>query len=291
MPNVQGIASSLPNCEFGVSVLGSKCLAGNGPAVDALYLSPHTSLDDDISLDSVTAAEGRDLSDMLTVARDKYAVSKALDMMARVQCLNSIDQILTNNPENEKFYELEGPLLLDQHMTFNLQTPEPVPPYLNVHYICESGSRLLFLSVHWARSIPAFQLLPLDTQISLLRGCWAELFTLGLSQCSQTLPLSTVLFSLITQLQASISQRKLSASKVKQITEHIRQIQEIAMSMARLQVDEHEYAYLKAIILFSGDQSGIVSRRQVEKFQEKSFQSLRTYTNNISPDDLDRFPR
>lgn len=37
--------------------------------------------------------------------------------------------------------------------------PSPMPEYLNVHYICESASRLLFLSMHWARSIPSFQAL------------------------------------------------------------------------------------------------------------------------------------
>lgn len=293
MPTAHGAPTPIPNCELGISVLGNKCLTGNGPAVDMLYhMSPsQASLEDDVSLDSVMTGEGRDLTDVLTVAREKYVISKALDMMARVQCLSSIDQLLTNNTENEKFYELDGPLLLDQHMVFNLQTPDPVPPYLNVHYICESGSRLLFLSVHWARSIPAFQMLPLDTQITLLKGCWSELFILGLSQCSQTLPLSTVLFSLITQFQTSISQRKLPAAKVKQVTEHIRQIQEYAVSMARMQVDEHEYAYLKAISVFSGDQPGLVSKKQVEKFQEKSFQGLRTYINNVSPEDMDRFPR
>ena len=31
--------------------------------------------------------------------------------------------------------------------------------YLNVHLICETASRLLFLSVHWVKAIPAFSLL------------------------------------------------------------------------------------------------------------------------------------
>ena len=53
----------------------------------------------------------------------------------------------------------EGPLLTESLVPFNLTAPSPMPPYLNVHYICESASRLLFLSVHWARNIPAFQCL------------------------------------------------------------------------------------------------------------------------------------
>lgn len=120
-------------------------------------MSPsQASLEDDASMDS-TNTGGGELSDALTVARDKQLISKALDTMARVQCLNGTDiSTLTNE---EKIFEFEGPVLQEQHMSFNLQTPGPVPPYLNIHYICESGSRLLFLSIHWARSIPAFQCL------------------------------------------------------------------------------------------------------------------------------------
>lgn len=122
-------------------------------------MSPsQVSLEDEMSLDSTVTGAG-ELTDMLSLAREKNVISKALETMTRVQCLNGPEQSLNYNMDNEKLYELEGPLLLDQNMIFNLQTPEPVPPYLNMHYICESGSRLLFLSVHWARSIPAFQLL------------------------------------------------------------------------------------------------------------------------------------
>lgn len=35
------------------------------------------------------------------------------------------------------------------------------------------------------------------------------------------------------------------------MTEHVLQLQDYVNTMAKLQVDEHEYAYLKAIALFS----------------------------------------
>ena len=54
-----------------------------------------------------------------------------------------------------------GQLLFERHMHFELRAPSPAPAYLSIHYICESAARLLFLSVHWARGIPAFQTLPL----------------------------------------------------------------------------------------------------------------------------------
>ena len=224
------------------------------------------------------------------MARDKQLISKALDTMARVQCLNGTD-LSSLSASDEKCYEYEGPILQEQHITFNLQIPGPVPPYLNIHYICESGSRLLFLSIHWTRNIPAFQYLATETQITLLRGCWAELFTLGLAQCSQTLSLSTILSALISHLHTLIAQDKMSATKVKQISDHIVKLQDYATSMNRLNVDEHEYAYLKAITLFSADQPDILLRKHVEKLQEKSFQALKNYVHNSFPDDTDRFPR
>lgn len=120
-------------------------------------MSPsQVSVEDDVSMDSTNTGAG-ELSDALAVARDKLLISKALDTMARIQCFNGTD--VTSLSVEENFFDFDGPVLQDQHIAFNLQIPTPVPPCLNIHYICESGSRLLFLSVHWARSIPAFQCL------------------------------------------------------------------------------------------------------------------------------------
>lgn len=114
------------------------------------------SFEDDASMDSTNTGAG-ELTDALNVVRDKQLISKALDSMARIQCLNGSD--LSALSTDDKYYDYDGPILQDQHIAFNLQTPEPVPPYLNTHFICESSSRLLFLSVHWARNVPAFHYL------------------------------------------------------------------------------------------------------------------------------------
>ncbi|NWT44441.1 NR2C2 protein, partial [Chroicocephalus maculipennis] len=137
------------------------------------------------------------------------------------------------------------------HSFIGLTMPSPMPEYLNVHYICESASRLLFLSMHWARSIPAFQALGQDCNTSLVRACWNELFTLGLAQCAQVMSLSTILAAIVNHLQNSIQEDKLSGDRIKQVMEHIWKLQEFCNSMAKLDIDGYEYAYLKAIVLFS----------------------------------------
>ena len=59
----------------------------------------------------------------------------------------------------QQYIKIDGNMLNESHMQFKLTTPSPMPQFLNVHYICESASRLLFLSMHWSRNIQAFQLL------------------------------------------------------------------------------------------------------------------------------------
>ncbi|CAH1153276.1 unnamed protein product [Phaedon cochleariae] len=293
----------------------------NNTASDNFNMSPsQVSVEDDVSMDSTNT--GNELSDALCTARDKQLISKALDTMARVQCLNGTD--LNAISSEEKCFEFDGPILQEQNVGFNLIIPGPVPPYLNIHYICESGSRLLFLSVHWAKNIPAFQYLSSETQVALLRSCWSELFALGLAQCSQSLSLSTILSALIGHLHAAIAQEKMTAAKVKQITDHIVKLQDFVTGMNGLQekeqflpsswrrpgvgrevfrnlnekglsneplVNDQEYAYLKAITLFSSDQPDILLRKTMEKLQEKSFQGLRNYVTGSYPDDNDRFPK
>ncbi|KTF78652.1 hypothetical protein cypCar_00044067 [Cyprinus carpio] len=184
--------------------------------------------------------------------------------------------------------EVEGPLLTDTHISFKLTMPSPMPEYLNVHYICESASRLLFLSMHWARSIPAFLALGQECNTALVRACWNELFILGLAQCAQIMSLSTILAAIVNHLQ---SIDKLSSERIKLVMEHIWKLQEFCNSMAKLQTDGYEYAYLKAMVLFSPDHPGLSSCSQIEKFQEKAEMELQDYVQKTYPDDTYRLAR
>ncbi|WAR26656.1 NR2C2-like protein [Mya arenaria] len=138
-----------------------------------------------------------------------------------------------------------------QNFVFSLTTPSPMPAYLNVHYICESASRLLFLSMHWTRSIAAFNVLSSDVQTLLVRSCWSGLFTLGLAQHAETMSLSTMLMAILNHLQSSMESDKAVGDKVKSVIEHILKLQSYIQKMQALQVDNQEYAYLKALLLFS----------------------------------------
>ncbi|KAM3871861.1 nuclear receptor subfamily 2 group C member 2 [Diretmus argenteus] len=207
------------------------------------------------------------------------------------ECVNGATIQLIGRDQETPIIEVEGPLLTDSHVTFKLTMPSPMPEYLNVHYICESASRLLFLSMHWARSIPAFSALGQEANTSLVRACWNELFTLGLAQCAHVMNLSTILAAIINHLQSNIQDDKISGERVKQVMEHIWKLQEFCNSMTRVETDSYEYAYLKAIVLFSPDHPGLDSNSQIEKFQENALMELQDYVQKAYPDDTYRLTR
>ncbi|XP_076023023.1 nuclear receptor subfamily 2 group C member 2 [Genypterus blacodes] len=209
----------------------------------------------------------------------------------KLQCVGGATIQLIGRDQETPIIEVEGPLLTDSHVGFKLTMPSPMPEFLNVHYICESASRLLFLSMHWARSIPAFFALGHEANTSLVRSCWNELFTLGLAQCAHVMNLSTILAAIINHLQSSIQDEKLSGERVKQVMEHIWKLQEFCNSMTRLETDSYEYAYLKAIVLFSPDHPGVDSSDQIEKFQENALMELQDYVQKSYPEDTYRLTR
>ncbi|XP_075618694.1 nuclear receptor subfamily 2 group C member 2 isoform X4 [Balearica regulorum gibbericeps] len=248
-----------------------------------------------------------DTSEVQQEEQSASEITRAFDTLAKA--LNTTDGTAAHNladgvdptgggnihvisrDQSTPIIEVEGPLLTDTHVTFKLTMPSPMPEYLNVHYICESASRLLFLSMHWARSIPAFQALGQDCNTSLVRACWNELFTLGLAQCAQVMSLSTILAAIVNHLQNSIQEDKLSGDRIKQVMEHIWKLQEFCNSMAKLDIDGYEYAYLKAIVLFSPDHPGLTSSTQIEKFQEKAQMELQDYVQKTYPEDTYRLAR
>ncbi|XP_047242403.1 nuclear receptor subfamily 2 group C member 1 [Girardinichthys multiradiatus] len=227
-------------------------------------------------------------------------ITRAFDTLAKVlhpddgsagESLETTMQLMSGD-QSGPVVELDGPLLSESHIPFKLMMPLPVPEYLNVNYICESASRLLFLSMHWARSIPAFQALGgQENEINLMKACWNELFALGLAQCSNVMNVGTILSAIINHLQTSLQEEKLSPDRGKLVMEHIWRMQEFCNSMSKLSPDSYEYAYLKAIVLFSPDHPGIDNIPQIEMFQEKAYTELQDYVTRAYPEDSYRLSK
>ncbi len=72
-----------------------------------------------------------------------------------------------------------------------------------------------------------------------------------MAQCSKAMNLPSILSAIVSHLQTSVSQEKLTAQRVKQVTTTICKVQEYIRAMARMKIQPQEFAYLKAIALFS----------------------------------------
>ncbi|KAM3925109.1 nuclear receptor subfamily 2 group C member 1 isoform 2-T2 [Leptodactylus fuscus] len=238
------------------------------------------------------------LSELPQDNQSSNEVTRAFDTLAKA--LNPSESSSQDSSENIDsssnlfqdigVVEMEGPLLSESHISFKLTMPSPMPEYLNVHYICESASRLLFLSMHWARSIPSFQALGQEVSISLVKACWNELFSLGLAQCSQVMNVSTILTAFVNHLHG-MQHDKLSGDKLKLVMDHIFKLQDFCNSMVKLGLDGYEYAYLKAIVLFSPDHPGLENASNIEKLQEKAYMEFQDYVTKTYPDDTYRLSR
>uniref|UniRef100_A0A672ITK5 Nuclear receptor subfamily 2, group C, member 2 n=1 Tax=Salarias fasciatus TaxID=181472 RepID=A0A672ITK5_SALFA len=265
---------------------------------DSLKENLHNGDTSDSQHEEQSASEITRAFDTLAKVFNPPEVEVRQGLLDKSQCVGGTTIQLIGRDQETPIIEVEGPLLTDSHVGFKLTMPSPMPEYLNVHYICESASRLLFLSMHWARSIPAFSALGQEANTSLVRACWNELFTLGLAQCAHVMNLSTILAAIINHLQSSIQdgtarrpRHKLSGERVKQVMEHIWKFQEFCNSMTRLETDSYEYAYLKAIVLFSPDHPGVDTGGQIEKFQEKALMELQDYVQKTYPEDTYRLTR
>ena len=90
-------------------------------------------------------------------SHEKNLLSKAIDvMMARVKksddsSSDTDDEMLSSIKDNA--------LLEDKHLAFDLNIPPPMMDTPTIHFVCETASRLLFQTLHWTKSIPAFNLL------------------------------------------------------------------------------------------------------------------------------------
>lgn len=236
-------------------------------------------------------SQNMDHSNLVNDSLDQSVSSLDQSSSSLDQSSLSMDTSAMTADYNRDYVEIEGPILSSSNFQFNLTTPSPMPAYLNVHYICESASRLLFLSMHWTRSIQAFQALSQDIQTVLVKSCWSELFTLGLAQCSQTMSLPTILMAILNHLQTALHQDKTSAERIKIVIDHILKLQNYIQSMHQLNVDTEEYAYLKALVLFSPDNPSLLNAPQIEKIQDMIQQELRHHVERTHPSNPDRLPK
>uniref|UniRef100_A0A0B7ANU6 Uncharacterized protein n=1 Tax=Arion vulgaris TaxID=1028688 RepID=A0A0B7ANU6_9EUPU len=147
--------------------------------------------------------------------------------------------------------------------------------------VAESMKQQLLVLVDWAKLIPCFCELPLDDQVALLRAHAGEHLILGVAK--RSLPFSEALLlsndSIITRKNADVDVGHV-ASRI---------LDEIVAPMREIQVDDSEYACLKALVFFDPVAQGLSNVARIKLFRYQVQVSLEDYINDRQYDSRGRF--
>uniref|UniRef100_A0A914I5Q9 Nuclear receptor domain-containing protein n=1 Tax=Globodera rostochiensis TaxID=31243 RepID=A0A914I5Q9_GLORO len=152
-------------------------------------------------------------------------------------------------------FELPIPPQLDAQQTplqQQQQQQSAVTGGVDLGFICESASRLLFLSVHWVKGIRA--LADQHTLMeSTMKGKWCDLFVLGLVQCAHELNLPHMLRTVNAHLCARCRYGQLKWERYEELCRQIALLHLFAQKTRQLKLSGMEFAYLKAIAFTGAD--------------------------------------
>uniref|UniRef100_G3W6S2 Hepatocyte nuclear factor 4 beta n=1 Tax=Sarcophilus harrisii TaxID=9305 RepID=G3W6S2_SARHA len=123
--------------------------------------------------------------------------------------------------------------------------------------VCESMKQQLLILVEWAKYIPVFWELPLDDQVALLRAHAGEHLLLGVAK--RSIPFTDFLL-LGNDFIIPMHCPELEIARVA-----IRILDELVKPLREIQIDDNEYACLKAIIFFDPDCKGLSDPGKVKR--------------------------
>ncbi|KRY55650.1 Nuclear hormone receptor family member nhr-41, partial [Trichinella britovi] len=176
--------------------------------------------------------------------------------------------------------------LNSQMAAFELPAPLPLPSVLNMQYICETASRLLFLSVHWLKSVTSLDLQPDSLQEVILKQRWCEVFLLGLMQCASQFCLNSMLTAMTTHLHTSTLLGLLKLEKYEEIQEQISCLQALLRRTEDLKLTDTEYGYLKLIAFAATDSANTCNVRHLVNLQSQACKELHQQTVDSRYTDL-----
>ena len=157
------------------------------------------------------------------------------------------DRNLGGRLDPDTFEDLPFSLLHPQ-----LQTSFPPPSPNSSQYVCETSSRLLFLSVHWAKQTGSvFRDLLYPIQVSLMKNSWSSLFLLSLAQCWELVNLPTILTAVASTLRQDLEQNRRDLARTNQLTMTLSKITSVMSRIQSLHCKAEEFAYLKLFCLFN----------------------------------------
>ncbi|CAH2243045.1 jg10610 [Pararge aegeria aegeria] len=154
-----------------------------------------------------------------------------------------------------------------------------------INDVCDSIKQQLLILVEWAKYIPAFTELHLDDQVALLRAHAGEHLLLGCAR--RSLHLSDVLLlgnnCIITKHNID-GRMDIDISMI-----GIRVMDEIVKPLREIDIDDTEFACLKAIVFFDPNAKGLSQPQKIKQLRYQIQINLEDYISDRQYDGRGRF--
>ncbi|XP_076235906.1 hepatocyte nuclear factor 4 isoform X2 [Calliopsis andreniformis] len=156
----------------------------------------------------------------------------------------------------------------------------------NINDVCDSMKQQLLILVEWAKYIPAFSELTLDDQVALLRAHAGEHLLLGVARRSMQLKDVLLLGNncIITKNCPEGRNQDLDISKV-----GVRVMDELVKPLNEVQIDDTEFACLKAIVFFDPNAKGLSEPQRIKQLRYQIQINLEDYISDRQYDSRGRF--
>ncbi|XP_008532090.1 nuclear receptor subfamily 1 group I member 3 [Equus przewalskii] len=178
----------------------------------------------------------------------------------------------------EQFVQFRPPAHLFIHHQ-GLPTLVPVLPLLT--HFADINTFMVQQVIKFTKDLPLFRSLPMEDQISLLKGAALEICQIALNT---TFCLQTQNF-LCGPLRYTIE----DGARVGFQEEFLELFFHFHGTLRRLQLQVPEYVLMAAMALFSPDRPGITRREEIDQVQEEMALTLHSYINGQQPRPRDRF--
>ncbi|XP_051971347.1 hepatocyte nuclear factor 4-gamma-like isoform X2 [Xyrauchen texanus] len=147
--------------------------------------------------------------------------------------------------------------------------------------VSESMKQQLLVLVEWAKYIPAFGELPLDDQVSLLRAHAGEHLLLGVAKRSM------IYKDILLLGNGCVIQRNCPEPEIGRVANRV--LDELVLPFQDIQIDDNEYAALKAIVFFDPDAKSLRAPSKIKAMRYQVQMSLEDYINDRQYDSRGRF--
>ncbi|XP_027564663.1 nuclear receptor subfamily 1 group I member 2-like [Neopelma chrysocephalum] len=172
-------------------------------------------------------------------------------------------------------------------------SPPPLPPppeedvlpdvFSMLPHFADLSTFMIQQVINFAKEIPVFRSLPIDAQISLLKGATLEICQIRFN----------TVFNANTKAwecgQHCYTIRDGALAGFQQV--YLEPLLKFHESLRRLRLHEAEYALLQAMLLFSPGHADIAQRDLIDQFQEKVALTLKSYIDHRHPEGRFLYPK